>query len=145
MKERPTSITVIAWILIAIGVLNFILFICVGKYFLKDAAIVKAMMVKNGEWMKGIKLIARIFFFGYGLLVFDGISNLVIGIAMLKRRNWARFLYVIFSIACFLRAFITKPSIWYVAVYFVFFLVSIFFLFRPKAGRYFTADEVVVS
>lgn len=68
-----------------------------------------------------------------GLLV-----TFVCGIAFLKGQNWARYLYVGWSIVGFIVGFATSPMKFSMIPGFAFVLVIAFFLFRPKATRFFT-------
>ena len=62
------------------------------------------------------------------------------GIAMLKAQNWARFLYVNWSIIDFPVGVATSPMKLAMILGFVVFLIIAFFLFRPKANQYFAAS-----
>jgi hypothetical protein len=71
-----------------------------------------------------------------GLLVM-----IVSGIAMLKGKNWARLLYVIWSLVGFVIGIATSPMKAAMIPSFVVFLVVAFFLFRPKATAFFAPHE----
>lgn len=71
-----------------------------------------------------------------GLLVM-----IVSGAAMLKGRNWARYLYVIWSLAGFVIGIATSPMKAAMIPSFVVFLIVAFFLFRPKATAFFVPRE----
>jgi len=71
-----------------------------------------------------------------GLLI-----TLVCGIAMLKGQNWARLLYVGWSIIGFIIGMATSPMKALMIPGVIVFLVVAFFLFRPKANEYFKATE----
>lgn len=66
---------------------------------------------------------------------------IVSGIAMLKRQNWARFLYVIWSFIGFIIGIATSPLKAAMIPGFVVFLIVAFFLFRPKANAFFAPSE----
>lgn len=72
-----------------------------------------------------------------GLLVM-----LLSGVAMLKRQNWARLLYVGWGIIGFIIGIATSPMKAAMIPGLIIFLVIVFFLFRPKANEYFKATEV---
>ena len=80
MKKQPTSITVIAWILIVIGVISLIA-TTIG---------LNNPMVKEVMSRSSIPIPAQYIMNYVGLLI-----TLISGIAMLKGKNWARLLYVI--------------------------------------------------
>ncbi|MBK1859440.1 hypothetical protein [Cerasicoccus arenae] len=67
-----------------------------------------------------------------GLLVM-----IVSGIAMLKGKNWARYLYVIWSLAGSVMGIATSPMRTAMIPGVVLFMVFAFFLFRPKATSFF--------
>ncbi|MDR3157921.1 MAG: hypothetical protein LBU11_02695 [Zoogloeaceae bacterium] len=60
------------------------------------------------------------------------------GIAMLKGRNWARFLYVIWRAVDIVIALLTSPMNMMLVFGVVFYLIITFFLFRPAANAYFS-------
>lgn len=72
-----------------------------------------------------------------GLLI-----TLACGIAMLKRQNWARLLYVGWSITGFIIGIATSPMKAMMIPGIIIFFIFAFFLFRPKANEYFKATEV---
>jgi cytochrome b561 len=127
MKKRPTSITVIAWILIVMGGLSLI-----TTTVNINNPIAKELMSRSP-----IPLPIQHVMLYAGMLV-----TLISGIAMLKGQNWARFLYVIWSIIGFVIAIVTSPMKATIIPGFVGFLVVAFFLFRPKANEYFSGAEV---
>ena len=72
--------------------------------------------------------------FSYVIISFALIS----GIGILTRQNWARFLYLICWIINFIIFMIySKPITTVVIVGIILFLITIFFLFNPKANEYF--------
>ena len=125
MKKRPTSITVIAWILIVTGVISLIT-TTIGFF----NPMVKELMSRSS-----IPIPAQYIMSFVGLLI-----TLISGIAMLKGNNWARFLYVIYAIISFVIFFATSPMKAALIPGFIFFLVVAFLLFRPKANNYFTGS-----
>ena len=130
MKERPTSITVVSWILIISGVLALIMNI-VNIYNPMAQEMAQKLMSKS-PIPANIQYIMTY----AGLLI-----TLVCGIAMLKGKNWARLLYVGWSVAGFLIAMVTSPLKTILIPGIIFFLIIAFFLFRPKANEYFKAAE----
>ena len=127
MKERPTSITVIAWILIVMAGISLI----TSAFYLNNPT-ARELMSRNP-----IPIPVQYLMTYVGLLV-----TLICGIAMLKGRNWARLLYVIWSIIGFVIGIATSPIKVAMIPGFVVFVVIVFFLFRPIANKYFTASEV---
>jgi hypothetical protein len=123
MNKRPTSVTIIAW-----------LFIVVGGVFLIDSW--------NDLKVKGTLLQFILTFFQ---MLFPFIS----GIGLLKRQNWARFLYLICWILLFVihilrNIYILRnPMTTGLIGGSVLFLITIFFLFRPKANDYFAGRDSI--
>ena len=70
------------------------------------------------------------------------VITLVCGIAMLKRQNWARLLYVGWSVIVLTISIATSPMKLLLLPGIIGFMVIAFFLFRPKANEYFQAIEV---
>ncbi len=130
MKERPTSITVISWILIVSGGLALIMNI-VNLYNPMAQEMAQKLMAKSL-----IPVNIQYIITYAGLLI-----TLVCGIAMLKGKNWARLLYVGWSVAGFLIAMVASPLKAFLIPGIIFFSIIAFFLFRPKANEYFKATE----
>jgi hypothetical protein len=132
MNKRPTSLTVIAWILIAAGVISFINIFVVWS---QQSAQVKEMMKSSPM------------FFHLKFMLSSYITILVLwisGIGILKRQNWARFLYLIYGIISLIRFiiyFTSKPLTPKIIPIIFIFLIVIFFLFRSKANDYFAGRE----
>jgi hypothetical protein len=127
VNPRPTSVTVVCWALIVIGVISPLSI--VGH--MHDPIAIKLMS------QSPISIPIQ-----YGLMCFGLAVTLVSGIAMLRRKNWARFLYVCWSIAGFTISLATSPIKTMMLPGIVIFLMLAFFLFRPKANAYF-ADTAV--
>jgi hypothetical protein len=122
MKPRPTSITVISWILIVVGVISLI----------TSTAALKNPMAKELMARSPIPLPVQYAMLYVGLLV-----TIISGVAMLKALNWGRLLYVIWSAAGFVISFATSPMKIAMIPGFLLYLVVVFFLFRPKANQFF--------
>lgn len=127
MKERPTSITVIAWILIVMAGLSLI----TSAFYMNNPR-ARELMGRSP-----IPIPVQYLMTYVGLLV-----TLICGIAMLKGQNWARILYVIWYIIGFVVGIATSPMKVAMIPGSVVFVVIAFFLFRPIANEYFTASEV---
>lgn len=126
MEPRPTSITVISWILIVTGAVSLI-----TSTVALAQPITKELMARNP-----LPLSVQYAMLYVGLLV-----TIISGVAMLRRHNWGRLLYVIWSGAGFvigLAFFVMKtgmlPGI-------VLYVVIVFFLFRPKANQFFAGTD----
>lgn len=121
-NQRPTSITVVSWILIVTGGLTLI-----TSTFSLMSPITQDIMSKSP-----IPISIQYIMLYVGLLI-----TLGCGIAMLKRQNWARLLYVGWSIFGFIIGIATSPMKIMIIPGILIFLIYAFFLFRPKANEYF--------
>jgi preprotein translocase subunit YajC len=133
MNKRPTSLTVIAWLLIVAGVISFINIFVVWS---QQSAQVKEMM-KSSPMLFHLKFMLS----NYIAILVLWIS----GIGILKRYNWARFLYAIYGIISLIRSiiyFTSKPLTLKIIPIVIIFLIVVFFLFRPKANNYFAGKEL---
>jgi hypothetical protein len=122
MRKRPTSVTVIAWILIITGGLAIIVI-----PFALNSPMTKEIMNRSR-----LPISVQYFQAYAGLLV-----TFVSGIAILKGRNWGRLLYVLWSIIGFVITLVTMPIKLALVPGILFFIVVAFFLYRPKATEYF--------
>lgn len=122
MGVRPRSVTIICWILIITGGISLV----TTMRNLNDLAFrafrAGSLLPLNVEYH-----IMRA-----GLLV-----TILCGIAMLKRQNWARFLYVGWGVVNFVIALAASPMKAFMIPNLVVFVVIAFFLFGPKANEYF--------
>jgi hypothetical protein len=127
MKLRPTSVTVISWILIVMGAMSLVV---IALMFNNPAA--NDLMSRNPlpATLQYVMMYA-------GLLV-----TIISGYAMLKGRNWARLLYVIWSAIGFVVGVATSPMKTAMIPGFLIYLVFVIFLFCPKANQYFSGSEV---
>jgi hypothetical protein len=124
--NRPVSVAIIAWILVALGGISI-----VTTSLMLNNPTVTDIMSKSPIPIPIQYVIAY-----FGMLVM-----IVSGIGMLKGFNWARFLYVIWSIIGLAISIATSPMKAGMIPGVVFFVVVVFFLFRPAANRYFTKSE----
>ncbi len=122
MIKRPVSVTVISWILIVLGALGV-----VGMLFsLSNPAARQAMALNPLP----IPVQLAMAFFGLAVSV-------VAGACMLKGANWARFLYIGWSVCGFAISFFTTPAKLMLVPGIVIFVVLAAFLLTPKANAYF--------
>lgn len=120
--KRPTSVTVVAWILIAMSGISLI-----SSTLTLNNPMAEELMAKNP-----LPIPLQYVSLYVGLLI-----TIVAGIAMLKGQNWARFLYVIWFAISFLIGIVVSPMKVVMIPGLVVFAVITFFLFRPKANEYF--------
>lgn len=124
MNKRPTSITVVCWVLIALAGVSII-----SSVFSFNNPVTRELMSKS-------PIPVNIQY----LIMFAGlVITLVCGIAMLKGRNWARLLYVGWSVTAFIIGLATSPMKAMLIPGLIIFIIFAFFLFRPKANAYFKA------
>ena len=136
MRTRPTSITVVAWILILLGGISL-----VTTTLVINSAMINKLMIDNPaarELMSKSPIPIPV---QYAMAYAGLLVMLVSGIAMLKGQNWGRWLYVVGTAAGFLIGVITSPLKETMIPGFVVFVVVSFFLFRPKANQYFSDTE----
>ena len=79
--------------------------------------------------------------FQYAMSYLGLLVMVVSGVAMLKGANWARYLYVIWSLVGFVIGIATSPMKAAMIPSLVVFMVIAFFLFRPKASAFFVQNE----
>lgn len=126
MNSRPVSVTVIAWILIAINALSLL-----STLFLFKSPAAQELMAKNP-----LPLSVQYTMLFAGLLI-----GVVCGIFMLKGANWARLLYVGWSVVGFGVNLVTSPGKLLLLPGIVIVAVIVFFLFRPKANAFFARQH----
>jgi hypothetical protein len=139
MKKRPTSVTVIAWFLIVVGVIALI----------TNIATINDPMARHLMNKSPLPIPVQIAMTYIGLLI-----TLFAGIAMLKGHNWARFLYVIWSIVGFVAGIAASPmkapmipefaKLMVFAISLFQMVIIAFFLFRPKANAFFSPQSPVL-
>ncbi|MFT3870036.1 MAG: hypothetical protein QM715_16435 [Nibricoccus sp.] len=123
MKPRPTSVSIIAWILIVIG----------GLSFITSTLTINNPMVRDLMSKSPIPVPIQFVMMYVGL----GVSILS-GVFMLKAKAWARMLYIGWSLIGFTISFSTSPMKAAIIPGFIVFLIIAFFLFRPKANEFFS-------
>jgi hypothetical protein len=132
MNKRPTSVTVVCWIMIVLSGISLI-----TSTMTMDDPTAKELMSRSP-----IPITIQYIMMYAAILVM-----LISGIAMLRGQNWARFLYVIWSVIGFAIGLATSPMKLVMIPGIVVFIVIAFFLFRSKANEYFRARgaEIVSS
>lgn len=131
MAYRPTSITVIGWFETVMGLLGIL-----------------SLVIKPGpESMPGmLQSMLRLHPPAAAVYVGNLVGvciTLACGIGLLKRQNWARYLYLgwaLLSDVYFVIVFQTYVLFFFIPML-ALTLVIIFFLFTPTAKQYFTGPE----
>ena len=134
MRTRPTSITVVAWILILMGGISL-----VTTTLMIDK--IDKVMIDNPAARELISKSPIPVPVQYAMTYVGLLIMLVSGIAILKGQNWGRWLYVVGTAVGFLIGIIASPLKEAMISGFVVFVVVTFFLFRPKANAYFSDTE----
>ena len=130
MRTRPTSITVIAWILILMGGISLVTTTLMINPVMNNPAI-RELMSKSPVPVP----------VQYAMTYVALLVMLVSGVAMLKGQNWGRWLYVVGTALSFLIGIVTSPLKGAMIPGFVVFVMVTFFLFCPKANTYFSDQE----
>ncbi len=126
MTARPTSITVIGWILIVFGIFGLL-------GMLMFAGLMNSPLVHQALEASRVPVPVQLALGFTGTVVY-----LVCGISLLKRQGWARFVYAAWGVVSIVYMLLSSPypsllMIPSVALY----VVIVFFLFRPEARAYF--------
>jgi hypothetical protein len=124
MTSRPTSITVIGWLLIVMGVLGALGMIMV--FWNADPKLQELLATSPVPVP-----------FQYAMSFAGLVITVACGYFMLQGQNWARLLYVIWSASALLTSLLTSPIRFAIIPSLVFFLLITIFLFRPKANAFF--------
>jgi len=122
LTRRPTSVTVIGWLLIVGGIAS----VARIPFYLNNSVLTEALARSP--------LPASLFHF---LFVVYPPLQITCGIGMLKARNWARYLYVVLGAAVIILLMTIVPPLLGLIPAAGYALV-LFLLFRPKVGGYFS-------
>lgn len=134
MPVRPVSVTVIAWILIVFGIFGTF-----GVLFM--APLWNTLLMQQNLARIHAPLALQV---AVGLL---GVAiQVCCGVAFLFRQNWARFLYVGWSVFALGYGVVTSPfTLWLLVPSLVLTLVIVYFLFTPAARQYFTGARTAAA
>lgn len=124
--KRPTSVTVIGWLLIVTSILSV-----AATYFSLNDPVAQEMMAKNL-----LPLSAQ-----YAMLFGGLVITVIAAAAMLKGFAWGRKLYVVWSIIGLVVALFTSPIKIAIVPGVVALAVIVFFLYRPKAVAWFNPSR----
>ena len=124
MKKRPTSISVIAWVLIVIG--------GIGLISTTGTIMINSPMLRDIMSKSPIPIPIQYVISYFGILI-----GVISGVAMLKGKNWARLLYITWNLINFVIGITISPMKATMIPSLVLFLIVTFFLFRPKANEFF--------
>ena len=127
MQSRPTSLTVVCWILIVSGPL------ALASLFtghMHDPNVVELMS------KSALPISVQYAMMWLGAFITSGS-----GIMMLYRQNWARLIYMGWAIFGIVIGLITSPFKVMLLPTIVGYAIIAFFLFRPAANAYFSGVE----
>jgi hypothetical protein len=122
MNERPLSVTIIGWLLIVLALLG-----AAGTILMLGNPASMRVMAASG-----LPVDIQIALSFAGLAV-----SLASGIGLLKRQNWARWLYVLWNVAAIVVALLTSPAKLLVLISVALLAIIAFFLFRAPANAWF--------
>jgi hypothetical protein len=128
MRTRPVSITVIGWLLLVAGFLTL-----PAGFAPSDDPQVQAILSR-----RPVPIAVQ-----QGMLLAGAIANLVSGYFLLRGQNWARHLYMAWTIVQLGYAWLAAPFRLAIVPGAIFFLVVAVALFRPRANAFFAGDELV--
>jgi len=128
MAKRPLYVTLICWLLILVVGLNLV----TTLYTLSRPELLEPVM--NLRKLSPIPIVVQ-----FVILTIDLCVMLASGIVMLRRRNWARWLFVLWIGFSSLLGLLTVPYKMTVIPGLVCYLVAVLLLFLPGANRYFNA------
>ena len=110
-NKRPVTVLIIACLYIAVGVLAF-------AYHFHDLLALQ----KDSVWIEGTELVA-----------------LLCGVFLLRAQNWARWVAVAWAA---LHVIVSARNAFHgIVAHSVLFVVIVWLLFRPEAGRYFRNEQ----
>lgn len=132
MTKRPTSISVIAWILIVIG--------GIGLISTTGTIMINSPMLRDIMSKSPIPIPIQYVISYFGILI-----GIISGVAMLKGKNWARWLYITWNLINFVIGITISPMKAAMIPSVVLFLIVTFFLFRPKANEFFSLAKETVD
>lgn len=128
MNKRPTSITVIAWIMLVSAAFSLL-----ASIFTFHNPVVQEIMTKNQ-----IPVPVQYLILLAGLTI-----SILSAIFMLRGANWARLLYIYWTAVSSVIGFFTSPAKPMLIPGLLLYLIVVFFLLRPKASAYFTQNNRV--
>ncbi len=126
MKNRPISITTISWFLIFTSVISIT---------------TTAFTYANPEVAKIMELSPISITLQYILMAIGIAVTISCSILMLKAKSIGRTIYVGWTIIYLIIGLFSSPTKAMMIPGIVFFIIITFFLFRPNANKYFSANQ----
>ena len=128
--NRPTSLTIIGWLLIVMGIFGLI-----SQLTMQDNPAVQQVLAES-PLPASVHMI---------LGIIGAIVGLVSGYGVLKDMNWSRYLYMGWSVVGLIIGLLTMPFTSIMLLSLVFLGVFAFFLFRPAANDWFNGQAVTAG
>ncbi|MYN15482.1 hypothetical protein GTP81_01815 [Rugamonas sp. FT107W] len=125
--KRPTSVTVIAWLLIASSLISL-----VSSYASMDNPQVRELMSKS---LLPLSVQYAMMFASLAMMV-------TTGVAMLKGLGWGRLVYFSWSVLGLVVGLLTSPIKTTLIPGVIALAIFAYFLYRPKANAYFSGQAV---
>lgn len=122
MNKRPRTISIIGWLLVAMGIFSM---------FATSANL------KNPKVIASMQETPLPMAVQYAILTMGVMIMTISGLGILKGKNWARFLYAGWGVFSFLLAMAIGTLQASMIPGLLIFLVIAYFLFRPEANAYF--------
>ena len=124
--QRPTSLTVIGWLLIVFALFGLVGQMMVGSNTAAQQILAESPLPASVHMAMGF----------VGALI-----GLACGYGVLKGLNWSRYLYVGWSIVALIFGLLTMPFTSMLLLSVLILAVFIYFLFRPAANAWFTGGS----
>lgn len=128
--QRPTSLTIIGWLLIVFAVFGLI-----GQVTMQDNPVTQQVLAES-------PLPAS---FHMALGIIGSLISAASGYGVLKGLTWSRFLYIGWNILGLIIGLLTTPFTSILLISVVFLAVFAFFLFRPAANAWFGSEAAIAS
>lgn len=130
MQQRPTSLTIIGWLLIV-----FAGFGLISQLTMQDNPVAQQVLAESP--------LPASFHMAMGIV--GALVSAACGYGVLKGLNWSRFLYVGWSILGMIIGLLTTPFTSILLIGVLFLAVFAFFLFRPAANAWFTGAPAIAG
>ncbi len=122
MTNRPTSITVIGWVLIVLGVLS------IAGEFARSIGLRSSQIMAHSQMPIPIQV---------ALSLTGGLVNLMCGYSLLRAKNWARYVCVCWAAFQIVLGWVTSPIKLPMIPSIFLFLLATYILFRPRYRTFF--------
>ena len=128
--QRPTSLTIIGWLLIVFGALGLISQLMLPSDTMAQQMLAESPMPLSVHMAVGI---------------IAGLVSIASGYGILKGLNWSRYLYVAWGVIAIVFALLTSPFTYILIISVAILAVVAFFLFREPANAWFTRGAAPLS